>query len=313
MISSVAIVLLTILSDFNQHQYITKVTVGQPLYNRLYESSLEYETVQNLTKHENFDLFDVQKVDKWIQIFYCIKPNRKIPLSVPITFRSRTHVYLLLFVCGDISLIPGPVKNPCGKCNRPVAKNHRAVKCEACYFWLHIKCEGISPADYVSLCHDDNPWTCKDCPSFHFTDSFFEYDEDINMSRNKTNKSSQSTDLDIFDQLSTARRKHPKIFLCAYLNINSLRHKFDCIKDLLIKNTIDLLFIAETKLDDSFPNAQFMMDNYHLWRADRTQNGGSVAAFLRSDIAGDRQRDLEFKHIEGINIEVNLNETRVLI
>ena len=42
-------------------------------------------------------------------------------------------------------------------------------------------------------------------------------------------------------------------------------------------------------------------------RADRTQNGGGVGAYLRSDIAGDRRNDLEFKHIEGINIEVNLN------
>ena len=81
----------------------------------------------------------------------------------------------------------------------------------------------------------------------------------------------------------------------------------------MIKKTVDLLFIAETKLDDSFVNAQFMVDNYHLWRADRTQNGGGVAAYLRSDIAGDRKSDLDFKHIEGINIEVNLNGNKWLL
>ena len=31
-------------------------------------------------------------------------------------------------MCGDISLNPGPVRNPCGKWGRPVAKNHRAVR-----------------------------------------------------------------------------------------------------------------------------------------------------------------------------------------
>ena len=81
----------------------------------------------------------------------------------------------------------------------------------------------------------------------------------------------------------------------------------------MIKKTVDLLFIAETKLDDSFVNAQFMVDNYHLWRADRTQNGGGVAAYLRSDISGDRKSDLDFKHIEGINIEVNLNGNELLL
>ena len=56
-----------------------------------------------------------------------------------------------------------------------------------------------------------------------------------------------------------------------------------------------------------------MVDNYHLWRADRTQNRGGVTAYLRSDIAGDRKSDLDFKHIEGINIEVNLNGNKWLL
>ena len=50
-----------------------------------------------------------------------------------------------------------------------------------------------------------------------------------------------------------------------------------------------------------------MVDNYHLWRADHNQKGGGVAAFLRSDIAGDRRSDLEFEQTEGINVEVKLN------
>ena len=33
-----------------------------------------------------------------------------------------------------------------------------------------------------------------------------------------------------------------------------------------------------------------------------------MAAFLRSEIPGERKCNLEFGHIEGINIEVNLNE-----
>ena len=50
-----------------------------------------------------------------------------------------------------------------------------------------------------------------------------------------------------------------------------------------------------------------MVDNYHLWRADRNQKGGGVAAFLRSDKAGDRRSDLEFKQTDGINVEDKLN------
>ena len=106
--------------------------------------------------------------DKLTLIFYNIKHNRKSPLSVPIQFQRRTHMYLLLLLCGDVSLNPGPVKNPCGICSRPIAKNHRAILCEACYCWHHIKCAGISPAEYVTLGGTDEPWCCQQCSNFHF-------------------------------------------------------------------------------------------------------------------------------------------------
>jgi hypothetical protein len=61
-------------------------------------------------------------------------------------------------------------------------------------------------------------------------------------------------------------------FICVYLNINSLRYKFCHICELLTINTIDMLFLAETKIDDQFP-----VNNYHFWRADRTAYGGGIA------------------------------------
>lgn len=81
----------------------------------------------------------------------------------------------------------------------------------------------------------------------------------------------------------------------------------------MINNIVDLLFIAETNIDDSFVNAQFMIDNYHLWRTDRAQTCGGVAAYMRSDIVGYRRNGLEFKHIEGIHIKVNVNGTKWLL
>ena len=69
--------------------------------------------------------------DKLTMIFYNFKHNRKSPLSVPIQFQRRTHMYLLLLLCGYVSLNPGPVINPCCMCSCPIAKNHRAIFCEA--------------------------------------------------------------------------------------------------------------------------------------------------------------------------------------
>ena len=40
------------------------------------------------------------------------------------------------------------------------------------------------------------------------------------------------------------------------------------------------------------------MDNYYLWRADRSNKGDGVIAYLGSDIVGERQKDFEFISIE---------------
>ena len=48
--------------------------------------------------------------DKLTQIVYNIKHSRKSLLLVPIQFTRNTHLYLLLFQCGNVSLNQGPVK-----------------------------------------------------------------------------------------------------------------------------------------------------------------------------------------------------------
>jgi hypothetical protein len=88
---------------------------------------------------------------------------------------------------------------------------------------------------------------------------------------------------DIFDELIDTRKKHPDTFMCSFLNINSNRYKFCSIKDLLLANTIDMLIIAETKLDETFPNSQFEVENDHLWRTDRSSHGGGMLLYVRSD------------------------------
>jgi exonuclease III len=56
----------------------------------------------------------------------------------------------------------------------------------------------------------------------------------------------------------------------------------------LLANTIDVLIIAETKLDETFPNSQFEVENDHLWRADRSSHGGGMLLYVRSDLATGR-------------------------
>ena len=63
------------------------------------------------------------------------------------------------------------------------------------------------------------------------------------------------------------------------LNINSYSGKFDEFK-YLIKNNLDIIVITETKLDDSYPEAQFFIEGFSKpYRLDRNKYGGGVLIY----------------------------------
>ena len=57
------------------------------------------------------------------------------------------------------------------------------------------------------------------------------------------------------DALNSSRAKHLQNPFFAYYNINSLRYKFDDLKEITAKSLPDVLVFAETKLDNTFSNA----------------------------------------------------------
>ena len=78
---------------------------------------------------------------------------------------------------------------------------------------------------------------------------------------------------------------------------------------------IDILIINETKLGDSFPEAQFFIEGFSKpYRLDRTENGGGIMIYVREDIPS---RSLEISSIslgiENIFIEINLRKIKWLI
>ena len=98
------------------------------------------------------------------------------------------------------------------------------------------------------------------------------------------------------------------------LNINSLTSKFDQLKEIVLKY-IDILVITETKLDDTFPNAQFLVPGFSKpFRLDRNRNGGGVMIYVRENIPS----KLLTKHvlpsdIECIFLELNVRKCKWLL
>ena len=62
------------------------------------------------------------------------------------------------------------IKFPCTICKRTVAKNHKALQCNLCDQWIHIKCNLIDKKTYEKLKHDTSFWFCINC-----SDNIFPY------------------------------------------------------------------------------------------------------------------------------------------
>ena len=65
-------------------------------------------------------------------------------------------------------------------------------------------------------------------------------------------------DLDEKSELKNLRLKNIGRLVIGYLNINSVRNKFEGLKD-FVGDNIDILIVDETKIDNSFPKGQFFM------------------------------------------------------
>ena len=84
--------------------------------------------------------------------------------------------------------------------------------------------------------------------------------------------------------LKAIHKGNIKKLIIGQLNINSLRNKFDCLVQQIIGN-VDILMVSETKLDNSFPVGQFLIDGYGPpIRLDRDIHGGGLMLFVRDDI-----------------------------
>ena len=96
------------------------------------------------------------------------------------------------------------------------------------------------------------------------------------INRNDTHTLCNLSPSDIFKKLKIDNGN--KIVI-GHLNINSIRNK--CLKYISGFNA-DILFISETKLDDTFPSSQFQIDGYlKSYRKDRNDKVGDLLLYIR--------------------------------
>ena len=115
---------------------------------------------------------------------------------------------------------------------------------------------------------------------------------------------------DPFEKLKNTRLKNPNRLIIAQLNINSLRNKFNSLLRMLHNNP-DILLISETKIDSSFPTAQFQIEGYTTYMLYRNANGGGILLCIREDLPSTL---LNFDmSVESFYIEINIRKKKWLL
>ena len=80
--------------------------------------------------------------------------------------------------------------------------------------------------------------------------------------------------------LTNIKLKHRNCRVIGQLNVNSIRNEFDFLCS-EISPILDLLLVSETKIDDSFPTAQFLMSGFcKSYRLDPCSSGGAFCFIL---------------------------------
>ena len=147
-------------------------------------------------------------------------------------------------------------------------------------------------------------WFCLTCSLPPFTDSFFDssifsINGSIASSPLDVNNNENS---DIWKILSQHSAKHCVI---GSFHINSLGNKFSEVMEWI--QAFEILTIQETKLDKSFPDSQFAIDGYNMFRRDRKKVGGGILVYIRRSIPSHRIR-VKSNEVEAILIYIQLGQ-----
>ena len=116
--------------------------------------------------------------------------------------------------------------------------------------------------------------------------------------------------------MKALRLKYPNNIIISYININinSIRYKFQNFVD-LASQYLDVIIIAETKLDDTFPTCQFHIPGFkNPYRLDVTSNSGGLLVYVNEQIISRELKNLTLpKDIQAIQIELNFRKRKWLL
>ena len=175
--------------------------------------------------------------------------------------------------------------------------NESGSRCLAINFLERIK-KFWKNERYVSIVEEDELAICS--KTANLSNSHIQSEKEKNKSQNIN--------------LKSLWEENPECPILAQINLNSMRNKFQFLASQVINN-VDVLLVSGTKLDDSFPTAQCLLDGFSKpYRLVRCWNGGGILLYVKDDIYSCLLTDHRLPdNLECFFTEINISNKKWLL
>ena len=233
------------------------------------------------------------------------------------------------------------VDDPCGISHRNIPTNQKAVFCNRCNFYIHLKCNDILPSEYKNLENepDNAAWFCKICtmdmfPSGHLRDDeflvllpspSFELTSGLldlpNLSDYDINKHMpQSIDSRYFTipELSSLQVSSNE-FTILHTNIRSLSLHYDELVSLSVHTNLNPDVIGVSEIWHSNDNpiiSNIDISGYTFLKTKSVTQNGGVGLYIKDSLTFNPRNDLQSctNEFETVWVEIeNTNDKNFLI
>ena len=229
------------------------------------------------------------------------------------------------------------IKFPCGICEKAVRNNHRAINCDKCKHWIHIKCNKIDTKTYEILKIDQSDWYCTNClenelpflKSNQLNNNSHSLTKSVSMQktandsfRNKffydseNQKTQHYFEIDELNKLLPVENSYEAYF---HLNIGSISAHIDELKEFLYLSKVqfDVLCLTESKISmQKSYTANITIDGYNHESMPTESNKGGVLFYVKNSNKYKCRADLTFsspKELESLFIEIDRSKSKNII
>ena len=244
------------------------------------------------------------------------------------------------------------IKYPCSICRKPVLVNQKAIQCDTCNLWCHIKCDGTTLGHYNTLMLYENQieyWNCLVCRlKFHidiFPFTLLDNMEMLNMNNSDSTKfckilpkfdvnciTSKFSNLNSYDIDANL----PNNVNCKYYsveeihnmeafnnlnifhtNTNGLENKIDVLTEFVssMSTSFDIIAISETSQTDENFKSNVSLKGYEVYSTPSNCSKGGVALYVNDNFNNLERTDLKIQDnlFQAVWIEIKNKNSKNIV